>query len=348
MTGPRATEFPALNERELAQIAPIKDGKPDLYNYLPTRIVTMAESQARGWRWFYIGDVCSHGHKAPRYVSNPRQCVDCHRLRERRTTIGGKGNAEFTSRIVPYKERTTKREAGAVVAVQPRPLEPDALEKRFLTEYAKTRSFEMAANVLNTDAAVFRARASYSKVFLDALNALEDREGLSHTLKMDENFAWDDDKRAILIRVYADTGDLGLARDAIQVSNYHYERELQENVEFARRMEETEPLANRIVEEYATRKARQGDSRLLALWLTANVSKYSSKLKVDLNVTEKLSDDQLRSRLVHVVQQLAQLNALPAIDAEFDELESEGDFGDAGDSGNAAPPDHSQSNLDLL
>lgn len=350
MTGPRVKEFPDLTEMQLSLIAPVKDGKPDLYNYVPTRNVSNAEAQTRGWKWFYIGDVCSHGHKAPRYVSNPRLCVDCHRVREGRQTIGGKGNAEYTTRIRTYKERETKHEAGAVVAVQPRPLEPDALEKRFLTEYAKLRSFDAASQILNTDSAVFRARLSYSKVFLDAVNALEDSEGLSRTLKMDEEFAWDDDKRLILIRVYIDTGDLGLARDSIQVSNYHYQRELQANPDFARAVVEAEPLANRILDEHAVRKAKQGDSRLLDRVLSAKMpNEYGAKLKVDMNVTEKLSDAQVNARIVQLFRLLGNPVAdSPVIDAEYTELESPGEDGDFGAFGDEVSAPEPQSNLDLL
>lgn len=347
MTGARVKDFHVLSEQELLSIAPVKDAKPDLYNYLPTRFVTEAESKFRGWKWFYIGDACSRGHKAPRYVSNPRLCVDCHRIREGRETIGGKGNAEYTSRLRPYKERVANRGTAVVAA---KPLEPDAREKRFLIEYAKIRNFDQAAQAMNTDPAIFRAVLSYSKVFLDAVNALEDAEGLSRTLRLDENFDWDDDKRLILIRVYIDTGDLGLARDSIQVSNFHYQRELQSNADFARAVEEAEPLANRIIDEHAVRKAKQGDSRLLDRVLSAKLpNEYGAKLKVDMNVTGKLTDAQIDTRLLQLTKLLhGRIVDDTAIDAEFEEYESTGEIGTAGVAGDEDPAPESQSNLDLL
>jgi hypothetical protein len=345
--------YPELNEKELALIAPLsKDGKPDLYNYLPTRFVPMDEAKTRGWKWFYVGDVCSHGHKAPRYVSNPRFCVDCRRVKDNLAAIGGKGVAEYTNRPRPYSERSTGSSASPVV-VPPRPLEPSDQEKRFLVAYARTKDFDAAAHDVGTDGAVFRARLSYSQVFREAVNALEGQLGMSHTLRLEENFDWDDEKRAILIRVFIDTGDLGLARDAIQVSNYHFQLEVQNNGEFAATLADAEPLANRILDEHAIRKAKNGDSRLLDRVLTAKLPEYAQKLKMDVNVTEKLTDDQLNARFGQVLKQLIALGGekhlLPrAVDAEFSELGPADEAQDAGDDSGESSAPVAASNLDLL
>jgi hypothetical protein len=228
------------------------------------------------------------------------------------------------------------------------PLEPDAREKRFLVKYAELRDFDAAARAINAEPALFQAILSYSKVFLDAVNALEDQWGLSRTLKMDDEFEWTEDRRNVFLRVYIDTGDLGLARDAIQVSNSHYQREVQENQEFARRVEAAEPLANRILDEHAVRKAKQGDSRLLDRVLTAKLpNEYGAKIKVDMSVTEKLSDEQINIRILRLAQQLGG-NLLAPIDAEFSELEPEGEAGASGTFGNEVAEKEPQSNLDLL
>jgi len=71
-----------------SSIAPCKKGIPDLYNHLPSRVVTLVEAKARGWTYYYEEAVCLHGHIAPRYVSNPRMCVDCHRAAKNRRLIG--------------------------------------------------------------------------------------------------------------------------------------------------------------------------------------------------------------------------------------------------------------------
>lgn len=343
--------YPELTEKELALIAPVKDGKPDLYNYLPTRFVPLDEAKARGWKWFYVGDVCSHGHKAARYVSNPRFCVDCRRIKDGHEAVGGKGVAEFTNRPRAYSEPASRSSAGQVAA-PPRPLEPDAQEKKFLTAYARTRDFDAAAVECKVDNAVFRARLSYSKVFRDAVNALEEQLGMNHTLKFDEDFEWTDDKRAVLARVYIDTGDLGVARDAIQVSNFHYQKEIQENGEFASLMADAEPLANRILDEHAVRRAKNGDSRLLDRVLTAKLAEYSPKMRMDVNVTEKLTDDQINARFAQTMRQLVTLGGaklLPGIiDAEFSEVGSSREDEDAGDDSGESSPYVPASNLDLL
>jgi len=345
--------YPELNERELALIAPLtEDCKPDLYNHLPTRFVPMAEAKARGWLWFYVGDVCSHGHKAPRYVSNPRHCVDCRRIKAGHPPIGGKGVAEYTSRPKPYAQRTTQPSASPVV-VSPRPLEPDAQEKKFLVAYAQTRDFEAAARQIGFEGAVFQARLSYSQVFREAVNKLEEDVGLSRTVKLDENFEWTEDKRMILARVFIDTGDLGVARDAIQCSNYQYQKELQENGEFAALIADATPLAERILDEVAVRRAKNGDSRLLDRVLTAKLPEYAQKLKMDVNVTEKLTDDQLNARFSQLVKQLIVLGgekSLPSnvVDAEFSESGPSSKAESDGDDSGEGPPPQSASNSDLL
>lgn len=342
--------YPKLTATELAAIAPVKNGKPDLYNHMPTRFIPKAEAEERGWTWFYIGDVCSHGHKAPRYTSQPRQCVDCRRADNLLPPIGGKGQAEYTKRSKPYAQP-----AVAGTAVVPTQAEPSEIEKRFLVEYAKTKDFDTAAYNIKSDPAVFRARLSWSKVFSDAIDKLEADIGCSRTLRLDEEFDWTEEKRRLLIRVYIDTGDLGLARQAIGLSNYHFQVELQSNADFAQSLAEAEPLANRMLDEDAVRRARQGSDKLLDRVLTANLpEKYGAKVRVDMNITEKLTSEQLNSRFAQICLQFAELGGekyLPKIDvldAEFSEVASEGATeGDGDDGGGGSPPDP-ESNLDLL
>src|SRR5580692_6776335 len=61
-------------------VAPLRDGHPDLYNYVPTRFVSKDEAKARGWRLFWTGEICVTGHRAARYISNPSVCTDCQRI----------------------------------------------------------------------------------------------------------------------------------------------------------------------------------------------------------------------------------------------------------------------------
>lgn len=65
-----------------------KDGKPDFYNGVAKRIVTEQESRKMGWACFYDGkSVCTQGHVAARYVSNPAVCTDCRRIAEGKPAI---------------------------------------------------------------------------------------------------------------------------------------------------------------------------------------------------------------------------------------------------------------------
>lgn len=344
-----ASEFKKLTVQQLAELAPVtKEGKPDLYNTLPSRFISKGEAEARGWSLFYVGDVCSHGHKAPRFVSNPRLCVDCKRLREGRLPIGGKGEAEYTARVRPYSERTAPS-TSTNTAVVPRPLEPDAIEKKFLTEYAKVRDFDTAANNLFRDPAEFHGRISYTKVFREAVNFLEDQLGLNRTVSMTEDFEWTDDKRIVLIRTYINTGDLVSALKSIGVSNWHYETELQTNPEFATAISEAEPLALKILDRTAISQAIRGDSRLLQRVLVAKIPEYSERVKVDLNVTDKLTEDQLNVRLLQALEQAGvKLINAPAIDAEFTVHESLGKDEAVGNGGDEQPQKGPKSNLDLL
>ncbi len=283
-------------------VAPLRNGKPDLYNYMPTRMVSKLEAEEREWTFFYIGDVCRHGHRAPRYVSAPRTCVDCHREDNKRQTIGAKGVAEYSKPSRPYTERVPKTPQG--IAVQPRPIEPDALEKRFLVEYAKTASFDLAADNLGYEPAVFKGRLSYSAVFRSAVEKLESDNGLVRTPSILESYEWTDDRRKTLLRVYIDTGDIAVARASVGVSNFHLLKELDENPEFQADYDKAEEMANKVLDEIGVSQARRGDNKLLTR-LLSNVSAArfgeSSKVKVDLNVAESRTDEQLRSDIVREI-----------------------------------------------
>jgi hypothetical protein len=343
-------KWPKLSKEALQSICPLKAGKPDLYNHLPTRMIPREESQARGWTHFYIGDVCRYGHKAPRWVSNPDYCVDCHRTREGRLTIGGKGEAEYSIRARSYPKNVTRGGGpSTAVATVPRDPEPDALEKRFLTKYAELRDFQAAATDVGRTDAEFRARLSYSKVFQAAVAKLEADLGLIHTTSLTEDYDWTDDKRIVLIRTFVNTGDLNAAITAVGCSNWHYERELQDNPDFAEAMAQADKIANKILDRVAVSKAIQGDSRLLQRVLAAKLPEYSERMRLDVNLTEKLSDDQLNERLLQALSELrVPIVNRACVDAEFTDVEQIGEIEDSADGGEGNSPPPSESNLDLL
>jgi hypothetical protein len=340
-------KWPKITQTQIAEIAPLKDGKPDLYNHLPTRFVTKEESEARGWTYFYIGDACRYGHKAPRFVSNPRMCVDCHRARESRAAIGGKAEGEYDKKALrPYSQPVRNHAVAATLT----PLEPDTQEKRFLAQYAELRDFARAAQACGRTEGDFQARLSYSEVFRKAVHTLEADCGLQRTPTLLDTFDWTDDKRATLLRIYVDTGDIATARAAVQVSNYHFLKELEANPQFAAEYVEAEKLAERFVGEIGVSQAIKGDTRLLQRYL-ANVRPdqfgETSKVRVDLNVTEKLTDEQLNARFTQAIRQLGG-RAREIVDAEFYELDAPAEVEAVGIDGNESSAGQPQSNLDLV
>lgn len=282
-------------------VAPLRDGAPDLYNYMPTRVVSKTEAEERGWRFFYVDEVCRYGHRAPRYVKAPRTCVDCHRLKNNRQPIGAKGAAEYLTSPRPYAERKVQAPQTTGVAVTPKPAEPDGLEKRFLTEYVRTGNFDVAAEALGYEPAVFKGRLSYSVVFREAVEKLESDNGLLRTPSILESYEWTEDKRATLLRVYIDTGDIAVARASVGVSNFYLLKELDENPEFQNDFEKAKDMADKVLDEIGVSQARRGDNKLLTR-LLSNVAPArfgeNSKVKVDLNVAETRTDEQLRADIV--------------------------------------------------
>lgn len=66
------------------------NGKPDMYNAVPKRIVPIEEARMHDWPHFFDGETtCPQGHVAARYVSNPYRCIDCARLADGKTPIYG-------------------------------------------------------------------------------------------------------------------------------------------------------------------------------------------------------------------------------------------------------------------
>lgn len=336
-----------------ATVAPLNhDGHPDFRNHMPTRFVSKEESTARGWRYFYTGESCRWGHRAPRYVKNKNSCLDCERVRDGRTPIGIKGIQEYDG-PQPVKDAYKQRSTGGAAAVVA-PREPDAIEKFFLTKYVELKNFSDAAKASGQSEAYFLARLSYNKVFREAVHQLEADNSLARTPSLTEDFEWDDDKRNVLMRTYIDTGDLLTAMQGIGVSNFHFEKELRENPEFRSDMEQAEELATRQHERYAISLARKGDSRLLQKMLAAVMpDKWGDRVNMNLNVTNKLTNDQLASKLA---QQLAWLdrrgvpllNAPEVVEAEFVAIESDAVTEPAGDGGDDEAPVRENKYLDLV
>ena len=313
---PVPREVRALTPDEAAAIAPLTDdGVPDFYNYLPTRFVPLPEAQSRGWSLFYDGRQCRYGHIAPRYVSNVNLCVDCKRIKAGKQPIGGKAGGTPQDRIYT-KKAPAPGTATSPTLMPVRPLEPDASEKKFLVAYADQKDFDTAAKAAGLTSAQVHARLSMSEVFRRATNDLEDRLFIKQTVPDPVDFAWDDDKRTKLVTVYIDTGDLVVARDSIRVTPSEFYKERERNPEFEAMLRTAEPLSNKVFEETAASLARQGNDKLLTLVLKAKLPEYRDRLSMDLNVTEKLTDEQLDNRLRKLYTAAVRRNELAAIDAD--------------------------------
>lgn len=247
------TEWPEVDPET---VAPLLKGRPHMYAYMPTRFVTLAEARHRKWAYFYIGDVCKRGHKAPRFVSNPSDCVDCNRIRQGMPTIGGKGSVESVAKVIKTKAEKPDGKSD-------RPLEPTRRQKEFLLRYAELKDFDLAAAKVGIGSANVESELAYDVIFRNALDALEERIGVYHSAAYDLDFEWDESKRAMLIRTYINEGDLGAGREAVRCTPSQFYDECRDNPQFAAQVEDAKVFADRIVEERIRRGAIDGNPQLL-------------------------------------------------------------------------------------
>jgi hypothetical protein len=319
---PPPREITELSDTEIAAIAPLtKDGAPDMYNYMPTRLVPLDEAQQRGWSNFYDGRACRFGHQAPRYVSNVNMCVDCHRGKRGKTPIGGK-SMSLASESLKASQPYIKTSNHPSVSTQVKPLEPDAFEKRFLVEYAAVKDLDRAAKLVGSSAAQIHMRLSTSTTFRAATNDLETRLQIKQTVSDIDVFVWDEDKRTRYITIWVNSGDKATARDSIRATMTDMQKEFRDNPEFLARCDDAAPLANLAFEERAQQLALAGNDKLLALILKAErPEKYSERVNVNMNVTEKMTDDQLDNRLRYLLKVAGKRG--PVIDAEWTDASGE-------------------------
>lgn len=329
-------------ELDAATIAPLRDGMPDLYNYAPSRFVTEDEAKFRGWALFYDGRKCRYQHQAARYVVNPNQCTDCHRLKRGKEPVYGKAGGEPEYRIQNYKQRAPAEPS----AVTPKPLEPNTSEKEFLTQYAELKDFNLAAERAGLRPAQVHMRLSVSKIFKEACNDLESRLGIKPTVPFTGNFEWNIDKRIRLLTVYIDTGDIATARDSIGVTATQFYKELEANDDFKLQLDDAAKLATNALEERAIQFALAGNDKLLAKILSAKKPEYRERVQMDLNLTEKLSDEQLDKRIAQLAANAKRRGDTVVIDAVFSIPAGEISFdGSAAGAREAIEPEQ---NLDLL
>jgi hypothetical protein len=300
-------------------VAPIRDGKPDLYNNMPTRFVSKDEATARGWKHFWTGEICVTGHRAARYVANPSICVDCHRIQQGKLTVYGKGVPELEeARKRNYTQKNTPPVAGPPV--------PNAAEKLFLTKYAELKDFANAADACGRTEAEFLAILSWNTTFRDAVNRLEESMGIARTQQVSEFFDWTDDKKRVFLITYANTADVKQAMRSVGATNVQFHKELGDNADFQRDFEDAGQVARSVFDHAASSAAARGDARLLGR-IASNLfpEKFGENLKVDLNVKQNLSLDQAHAQLTHLLSRFDRQGILSAA-VESEETITEAEY----------------------
>jgi len=318
----------------LIDVGPLKDGKPDLYNHMPNRLVPLEEAKKNEWTYFYEAQLCRYGHQAPRFVSNPRLCVDCHRAKRGKPPItAGTATAMAEYKAKPYTERK-----GTNV-----PIEPDNKEKHFLGIYAREKDLKKAAKLAGLSESQIHSRLSWSKVFKEAFEALEDRLGIKTVVEPIGKYRWTKEKRERFIEIFVDTGDAATARDSIAVTPSEYFREIERNADFEAAVLAATPLAAKALEEKAIQMALAGNDKLLTKVLSAKMPEYRDRVNVDMNVTEKLDDRQLNSRLLRLLGKFQG----SIVEGDFQVI-SEREDGSSGDAGRVGQERVSEPNQELL
>jgi hypothetical protein len=290
-------------------VAPLRDGRPDLYNYQPTRFVSKEEATARGWKLFWTGEICVTGHRAARYVSNSSVCTDCQRIERGKVPVYGKG--------VPELEAARKRNYTQKNTAPAGPAQPNAGEKKFLEKYAELKDFTAAAEALGRTDSEFLAVLSWNETFREAVNRLEESMGIARTGSITEEFDWTEDKRRIFLITYANTADMKQSLRVIGATNVQFHRELTDNPDFQREFDEATQIARAVFDHAAAATAIKGDSKLLGR-VAANFfpEKYGESLKMDLNVKGTMTVEQQNAELSSLLSGLARQGVLVARDSE--------------------------------
>jgi hypothetical protein len=318
-------KWPKINPES---VAPLRDGKPDLYNHTPTRFVSKAEAKARGWTHFWTGELCVTGHRAARYTSNASECVDCHRIEQGKLPIYGKGVPELEeARKRKYTQKKTSTLTGPPV--------PSTAEKTFLAKYAEHKDFALAADACGRTEAEFLAILSWNTTFRDAVNRLEESLGVTRTQSVTEEFDWTDEKRRAFMITYANTADMKQALRSVGATNVQFHKELTSNSDFQRDFEDATQVARAVFDHAAGAAAIKGDAKMLGR-IAANFfpEKYGENLKMDLKVTQNLSLDQAHAQLTTLLSRFDRQGLLSASDAadeaateaEYREVEPAGDY----------------------
>jgi len=296
-------------------VAPLRDGRPDLYNHQPTRFVSFNEAKARGWKHFWTGEPCVTGHRAARYVRNGSICVDCTRIEQGHLPVYGKGVPELEE---ARRRKYTQKHTAAITA----PAQPSNAEKLFLTKYAEHKDFSTAAEACGRSETEFLAILSWNETFRDAVNRLEESIGVARTQQVTDEFDWTDEKKRAFLITYANTADVKQALRSVGATNVQFHKELSVDAEFQRGFDDATNIARMVFDHAASAAATKGDARMLGR-IAANFfpEKFGENLKMDLKVTQNLSLEQAHDQITHLLSRFDRQGLLPAAFVADDAVE---------------------------
>jgi hypothetical protein len=265
------TPYPPLTPTEAALelgVALTQRQHPNLRDAVPKRLVSAAESEARGWSWYFDGgSTCRYGHVAARRTANPRHCSDCERVKDGEEPVYGKSR---TQKYYEKPRRPAKDPAAPVViaapAAPPAQVEPTRKEQDFLAALDETRDFDVAAQRTNFSRSQIEARASVNEVFRKALTDLCERRGIAWTRTPDAaSFQWSPEIERQLVKRFIDTGLLQTAREELGIAASDFFAHMESAPTFAAAIEAARPRAREVLRDRATQGAERGNVNLLKL-----------------------------------------------------------------------------------
>jgi len=157
-------------EVDASQIAPCKKGIPDLFNHLPSRLIAFEEAKARGWTYFFSSQSCRYGHQAPRYVSNPRLCVDCSRIKQNRPPIGLETKQAKFRTLAGEKPKAAAAEPETPRVLPQRDFVWDDEKRDQLVEvYVDTGSLEKGRQSINVSPSEYLRELARNGAFAEAV-----------------------------------------------------------------------------------------------------------------------------------------------------------------------------------
>jgi hypothetical protein len=329
--------LPATDLRELARRLGVpcnQKGQPDLYDHVPNQRVSVERAKEWGMSLCWPGGGCRYGHDSAVWVSNPRRCVSCDRLKK------GLLDIYPTIKVGNHqkKPRAPGKDSGApLVIAAPKEPELDGPGKRFIDKYAELRNIHAAAKAVSTTPELITARRAHDKALDSAMARLENDLSIPALVPVAGEFEWSDEKRDRLVEAYVDSGNLSIGRAAIGVTPSQLWRELDRNPTFSSQLDKARVRAAQVFEERAHAEALNGNDKLLPVVLKAErPDKYNERLRVDVSqlptdpkeITRQILELMLEFRQMGVLTaranviegEVVELAQLPAPDSSGDLL----------------------------